>query len=100
MFQSTRDRDTNIWIVPDRTEWWRKVSRTPVQLTTGPLQYGNPIVSKDGRKLFVVGVQPRAELVRYDAKSGSLVPFLDGVSAGDVEFSKDGDWVSYVSYPE
>ncbi len=100
LFQSTRDRDTNIWIVPERIEWWRKVSRTPVQLTTGPLQYGNPLVSKDGRKLFVVGVQPRAELVRYDAKSGSLVPFLDGVSAGDVEFSKDGDWVSYVSYPE
>jgi eukaryotic-like serine/threonine-protein kinase len=100
LFQSTRDRDTNIWIVPDRTEWWTKVSRTPVQLTTGPLQYGNPIVSEDGRKLFVVGVQPRAELVRYDAKSGSLVPFLDGISAGDVEFSKDGQWVSYVSYPE
>ncbi len=100
LFQSTRDRDTNIWIVPDRTEWWRKVSRTPVQLTTGPLQYGNPIVSKEGRKLFVVGVQPRAELVRYDAKSGTLVPFLDGISAGDVEFSKDGQRVSYVSYPD
>src|SRR3954468_4309130 len=45
LFQSTRDRATNVWIVPERTDWWRNVSRTPVQLTTGPLQYANPVVS-------------------------------------------------------
>src|SRR5262249_25817928 len=47
-----------------------------------------------------VGGQPRAELVKYDAKSGEYVPFLGGISAGDVDFSRDGQWVAYVSYPE
>jgi Tol biopolymer transport system component len=100
VFQSSREGASNIWIVPDRSEFWRKVAREPVQLTTGPLQFYNPLPSKDGKKLFVVGVQPRAELVRYDSKSGDFVPFLGGISAGDVDFSRDGQWITYVSYPD
>jgi len=100
LFQSGRDDADNIWIVPDRSNWWRKVSPVPVQLTTGPLQYVDPLPSKDGKKLFVVGIQQRAELVRYDSKSGEFIPYLGGISAGEVEFSRDGQWVSYVSYPD
>jgi dipeptidyl aminopeptidase/acylaminoacyl peptidase len=76
------------------------VSREPVQLTTGPLQFSGPLVSRDGKKLFVIGAQPRAELVRYDAKSAEVIPYLNGISAGDLEFSRDGQWIIYVSYPE
>lgn len=61
---------------------------------------GKPSSTKDGKKLFVIAVQPRAELVRYDSKAEELVPYLGGISAGDVDFSKDGKWVTYVSYPE
>jgi serine/threonine protein kinase/Tol biopolymer transport system component len=100
VFASLRDDSTNIWIMRDHTEWWRKASLDPVQLTTGPLQFNLPLPSKDGKKLFVVGSQPRAELVRYDAKSGELVPYLGGISAGDVDFSRDGQWVTYVSIPD
>jgi serine/threonine protein kinase/Tol biopolymer transport system component len=100
LFQSTRDGTSNIWIMPDRPAWWRKVSREPVQLTTGPLQFSNPVTSVDGKKLFVVGVQERAELVRYDQKSGDFVPYLGGMSAEDVDFSRDGEWITYVSIPD
>ena len=99
-FTSVRDGSSHIWIVPDQSDWWRKASRGPIQLTTGPLQYGNPLPSRDGKKLFAVGVQPRAELVRYDEKSGDFVPYLGGISASDVDFSRDGQWVTYVSLPE
>jgi serine/threonine protein kinase/Tol biopolymer transport system component len=100
VFQSSREGASNIWIVPERSEFWRKSTREPIQLTTGPLQFANPLPSKDGKKLFVIGVQPRAELVRYDSKSGDFVPFLGGISAGDVDFSRDGQQVTYVSYPD
>jgi len=99
VFESVRDAASNIWIMPEHTDWWRKSSHAPVQLTTGPLQFFSPLPSKDGKKLFVIGVQPRAELVRYDAKSGELIPYLGGISGGDVDFSSDGQWVTYVSYP-
>ena len=100
VFQSTQDGAANVWIVPDQSHWWRKVSREPVQLTTGPLQFGGPLPSKDGKKLFMGGLQQRAELVRYDAKSGDFAPYLGGISAGDVDFSRDGQWVTYVTYPD
>jgi Tol biopolymer transport system component len=50
--------------------------------------------------LFVVGEQPRAELKRYDARSGQFAPFLSGISAGELDFSRDAQFVTYVTYPE
>ena len=40
------------------------------------------------------------EALRYDAKSKQFAPFLGGISAEFVDFSRDGQWVIYVSYPE
>ena len=100
IFPSFRDGTTNLWVLPETTSIWHSSSRQPLQLTTGPLQFPELILSKDGRRLFVVGVQPRAELVRYDVKSGNFIPYFGGISAGDVDFSRDGKWVTYVTYPE
>src|SRR5262249_31799032 len=70
------------------------------QLTTGPILFSAPVPSKDGKKLFVIGAQPRAELVRYDSQSREFVPYLGGISAGELDFSRDGKWIAYVSYPD
>jgi len=100
VFQSNQHGVNNVWIVADRSAWWKTVSHEPVQLTTGPLQFSSPLPSKDGKKLFVIANQPRAELVRYDEKSGDFLSYLGGISAADVEFSRDDQWITYVSYPE
>ena len=42
----------------------------------------------------------RGELMRLDPKSDQFQPFLGGISADLVAFSKDGQSVAYVSYPE
>ena len=39
------------------------------------------------------------QLVRYDRDRGALVPFLDGAGIFRVQFSPDGQWVTYVTYP-
>ena len=39
-------------------------------------------------------------MTRYEAKSAEFVPFLSGISADSVSFSKDGQRVAYVSFPE
>src|SRR5205807_1984644 len=72
---------------------------TPTQLTTGPVLYSTVLPDLGGSKLFVQGVQPRGELVRYDATSKQFVPFLAGIPATDVAFSRDGKWASYVAVP-
>ena len=79
---------------------FRRRSSAPFQLTTGPLSFNALAPSPDGKKLFVVASQARGELVRYDPKSQQFVPFLSGISAGELDFSRDGKWVTYVSYPE
>jgi WD40 repeat protein len=71
-----------------------------VQLTFGPLEFRECHPSKDGRKLFVVGVLPRGELVPYDSKSRQFVPYLSGISAEGVDFSRNGEWMAYVTFPE
>jgi Tol biopolymer transport system component len=48
----------------------------------------------------VVGHRLLGQLVRYDAKSAEFLPFLSGISAEFVSFSKDGQWVAYVTYPD
>ncbi len=61
IFRSIRDGDNNIWIVPDNISWLRKVSREPIQLTTGPLQFDDPLISKDGKKLSWSAAYNRAQ---------------------------------------
>jgi eukaryotic-like serine/threonine-protein kinase len=90
----------NIWARTETRSWFGKANDQPFQLTSGPMNFSSPQPSKDGKKLFVVGTLPRGELTRYDAKSASFSAFLSGISADSVSFSKDGQWVAYVSYPD
>jgi serine/threonine protein kinase len=90
----------DIWAIREKTDLFHRVTREPVQLTAGPLNFYSPQPSLDGTKIYVIGEQPRSELVRYDSKSRQFLPYLDGISARTVSFSRDGQWASYVSYPE
>jgi eukaryotic-like serine/threonine-protein kinase len=72
----------------------------PIQLTSSPMALSSPLPSRDGKKLFMIGRTYRGELMRYDAKSAQFAPFLGGISAEFVDFSKDGQWITYVSYRE
>ena len=90
----------NIWILREPSGLFRWRASKPVQLTTGPLSFNSATVSADGKKLFVEGSQARAELVRYDGKSQQFVPHLGGISAGELDFSRDGKWITYAAYPD
>jgi Tol biopolymer transport system component len=90
----------NIWARQEKNGWFGKADPQPVQLTSGPMTFSNPLPSRDGKKLFVVGALQRGELSRYDIKAGTFSPFLSGISADNVKFSRDGQWVAYSNYPE
>jgi Tol biopolymer transport system component len=94
------DSGGQLWALREKEGLLRKVSREPTQLTSEAINYGFPTPSKDGRKLFAVAGMVRGELERYNGKSKAVEPFLSGISAQDTAFSKDGQWVAYVSYPE
>jgi Tol biopolymer transport system component len=100
LFSSTRNNVTNVWAIREKRKIFHKYTRQPTLLTSGPMSFSEPVPSKDGQRLFVLGEKPRGELVRYDAKSRQFVPYLSGISVEDVSFSRDGAWVAYVAYPE
>ena len=100
IFQSDHDGKTQIWAIPEKDGLFRKATRVPTQLSTGPLSYSRAVPSVDGKRIFAIGSQPRGELVRFNQKSQQFEPYLSGISADNVDFSRDGQWVTYVSYPE
>jgi Tol biopolymer transport system component len=99
VFQATVAGSTNIWALREGRLFGKR-GREPVQLTTGPMQYALPVVSKDSKKIFFVGTQSSAELSVYDSRLREFVPYLGGISAEGVSFSKDGQRVAYVRLPE
>jgi serine/threonine protein kinase/Tol biopolymer transport system component len=100
IFQSDRDGKTQIWAFPEKDGLFRRARREPTELTTGPLSYSSPAPSADGKKLFAIGSQARGELGRFNQKAQQFESYFSGISAEGLNFSKDGQWVAYTSYPE
>jgi serine/threonine protein kinase/Tol biopolymer transport system component len=96
VFQS----EDQIWASREEGSFLHRVKRNPVQLTAGAVSYSYPVPAKDGKQIYAVAGFRRGELQRYDATSNAFEPFLGGISAEGVSFSKDGQWVAYVTYPE
>lgn len=71
----------------------------PVQLAASPIRWATPVPSKDSKKIFARGIILRGELVRYDPKVRQLQPWLGGISAEFVTYSRTGDFMAYVTFP-
>ena len=109
LFESARDHTQNIWALREGASWFnkagfrragfRKAGGEPTQLTVGPLIFSNPTPSVDGKKLFVIGQQRQFDLIRLDSKSQFSI-YLPGVSAGEADIQRNGEWITYVAHPE
>jgi len=100
VFQAAKGGRSSIWTVREKMTRFETGSGKPMQLTTGPMNTYGPVPAPDGKRVFVGGIQPRIEIDRYDVKSKAFVPFLAGTSAEGLDFSRDGTWLTYVSYPD
>ena len=92
-----KDRDEDVWAAAESGTVARN---SPIRLTHDSIVFGYPMPSPDGKKLFALGTQSRAELARLDRSSNKFVPYLSGVSASESSISNDRQWVVYVSFPD
>jgi serine/threonine protein kinase/Tol biopolymer transport system component len=99
-FMALRNTRSDIWALRESGGLLHPNSRDPIPITTGPLLYFSPAPALSGDRLFVFAEQQKAELQRLDSKSQQFVPFLNGISGGEVDVSRDGRWITYISYPE
>ena len=100
VFESVRNRVSNIWALREETGLFTGVGLEPAQLTFGPMNFHGPVPAADGSQIFVIGKQQRCELMRYDRNTRQFAPYLSGLSAEGLNFSADGEWITYVTYPE
>lgn len=95
VFQATRDGESNLWRLDEKRGLLFRSE--PVQITNGPLSYQAPITSREGDRIFFIGLNTRSELLSYDAKSSIFVPYVSDLSnARRVEYSRDQQWVSWI----
>ena len=90
----------DIWALRETHSLFRTRTAKPIQLTSGAMSFWSPMPSPDGKQVFAIGGQFRKKLARYDLKSGQFGPFLSSISAEQLDFSKDGNWVAYVTFPD
>ena len=100
IFASRRGGSWNLWAMREKWEWWRRTDPDPVQLTVGQMSSISPLPSTDGKTIFFIGSTPRGELVRYDLQKRLFVPYLPGLSADGLAYSRDGSRVAWTTVPE
>ncbi len=114
LFSALRGGANDLWLMRESHGWRHPAALRPLfqwrprdsveRVTAGPLDFEGPATIPGRREIAVIGTHRRGELQRYDAKSRQFVPFVTGPSAGlsaeMADFSRDGQWMAYVSYPE
>ena len=102
VFQATREGKTEIWSLAKQGigDWLFPSAGQPVQITNGQIDSLGPVASPDGRKLYFIGQRLRGELAKYDAQARQFLPFLSGIPADFIDFSRNGQWITYVTFPQ
>jgi DNA-binding winged helix-turn-helix (wHTH) protein/Tol biopolymer transport system component len=106
LFQSlsgSSDSHWDVWAIREKGSLARKWTRAPVRLnwpTVWSSYLEGWLPSADGKRLLVTVRSNRARLRRYDARTGRFLGFIQGISALNLDFSKDGKWIAYVSGPK
>ena len=100
LLASPVERVYNLWAVSE--SGWSGIfpPSRPTQLTFGPTSFQFATASTDGKQILAIGQTLRGELSLYDAQSRLFGKYLNGISAGFTDFSRDGQWIAYVSHPE
>ncbi len=97
LFSQTTNGVSQIWALPEPPRLGKSQA---VQLINGPMQTFLPTPTPDGKRILFYGVSKRSQILEWNGKSGRLESFLPGISGASIDFSKDGNWICYQTYPE
>jgi len=98
-FRSYGGGGFNIWATRRGPAWLGRKESAPTLIHSTPARIEALAASPRGNYAFFVSDQARTELARYDGGRGEFRPFLAGVPARYISFSKDGQWIAYTSTP-
>lgn len=97
VFQVRVGNTFQIWAQRVHPRFLFPAKNQPFPLIFGAMNYRGPLVSGNGRKLFVRTENQKGELMRYDPRSERFLPTLPSIPARTLAFSQDGKWLAYTS---
>jgi len=101
VFETDRSsNEASLWAIREKRGLLPGRNLEPAPLSTGQGSMFSAVPSRDGKKVFAIQGATQGQLVRYDARSQQWVPYLSGISAIRLAFSKDGQWVAYSNFPD
>ncbi len=85
-----------IWAIREHADLFHKVNHEPVQLSSGPVEVGKLVPSRDGKKLLVLeGLGQSGKVWRYDATTRKLLLLPDRIGTMHFDLSRDGSHLVY-----
>jgi Tol biopolymer transport system component/DNA-binding winged helix-turn-helix (wHTH) protein len=100
LFRALRGRVSSVYAMRAFRRFPRAFEGPPVLIYSTPLDFSSLAPHPDGKRIFFTAGQQRLELLRYDVRHSQFAQFLPGVQGRWVAFSKDGQWIAYVTAPD
>ena len=93
-------KDGQLWALRESPSFpW--LPQKPTQITFPPLNFGNPLPSRDGHFLYAGGgLSQEIDVVRFDPASHQFKPVLPGFNVTEVEFSPDHQWILFSNWTQ
>jgi len=93
VFRTFLDARADVWLISEP----RISSKAykPGRLTSGPIEFASAVLSRSGKQLFTVGVEPKWEVLSYNLKTQHARPWISDRSAFAPSVSRDGHWIAY-----
>lgn len=88
------------WLIALKRPLFGVGSGSRIRLNPGLLSATEIVSGANRKKLLAIAALQRMEILRFDSKTGGLMPYLAGISADGLAFSRQGDWVAYTSFPD
>jgi len=98
VFAAGKGDDRDLWLLPHGS--WLRRDQDPVRLTTGPVNASVIAFGAAGKRVLFDGTLETQELVRYDSRLSDWKSYLGGMPAMQLDFSRDGKWITYAHCPE
>jgi Tol biopolymer transport system component/DNA-binding winged helix-turn-helix (wHTH) protein len=98
VFAATRDGQIALWALRESRSFpWLRY--TPTQITFPPINFDDPLPSRDGHFLYANGgFSQQIDVVRFDPASHQFKPVVPGFDVTEVEYSPDGQWMLYSNW--
>ena len=78
--------------------WMRRPA--PVRLTSSPIKFALPHEDPANQLvIYATGWVPQATAMKMNRRTNAWEPFLGGLAADCFNYSPDGQWIAYVSWP-